>query len=79
METWNITKKQKQQKITMARSIADNSQRVLYILHNLGPQRFTDIIDYSELSRSTVNKYLAGNISPSILAYHGQGIARSST
>lgn len=61
METWNISKKQKIQKLKLIKSIDDNNQRILYILHNLGPQRFTDLIKYSSLSRSTVNKYLNSN------------------
>jgi len=61
METWNISKKQKIQKLEIIKSIDDNNQRILYILHNLGPKRFTDIIKYSKLSRSTVSKYLNSN------------------
>ena len=32
--------------------------RILYLLRNLGPQRFTNVIESSGLSRSTVSKYL---------------------
>ncbi len=33
-------------------------RRILFILRNLGPQRFTNLVKYSYLSRSTVSKYL---------------------
>ena len=36
----------------------DNEKRVLYILNNLGPQRFTELETCCSLSRSTVSKYL---------------------
>ncbi|NVM38003.1 MAG: hypothetical protein HWN81_20585, partial [Candidatus Lokiarchaeota archaeon] len=39
-------------------NIEDNSRRILFILRNLGPQRFTNLVKYSNLSRSTVSKYL---------------------
>ncbi|MFX0031081.1 MAG: winged helix-turn-helix domain-containing protein [Candidatus Hodarchaeota archaeon] len=58
MESWNISKKLKSELLKKSSSIEDNSRRILYILRNLGPQRFTNIIKYSNLSRSTVSKYL---------------------
>ena len=58
MESWNISKKLKGEMLIKARSIDDNSRRLLFILRNLGPQRFTSLVKYSNLSRSTVSKYL---------------------
>jgi len=58
MESWSISKKLEKDLLKKSSSIEDNSRRILFILRNLGPQRFTNIIKYSELSRSTVNKYL---------------------
>ncbi|KKL80002.1 hypothetical protein LCGC14_2009180 [marine sediment metagenome] len=58
MESWNISKKLESDLLKKASSIEDNSRRILYILRNLGPQRFTNLIKYSNLSRSTVSKYL---------------------
>jgi len=59
MESWNISKKLKMELLKKSSSIEDNSRRILFILRNLGPQRFTNLIKYSNLSRSTVSKYLA--------------------
>ncbi len=58
MESWNISKKLENDLLKKASNIEDNSRRILYILRNLGPQRFTNLIKYSNLSRSTVSKYL---------------------
>jgi len=58
MESWNISKKLKRELLSKARAIDDNSRRILFILRNLGPQRFTNLVKYSNLSRSTVSKYL---------------------
>ncbi len=58
MESWNISKKLKNELLTKSSNIEDNNRRILFILRNLGPQRFTNIIKYSKLSRSTVSKYL---------------------
>ncbi|MFX1390508.1 MAG: hypothetical protein ACFE9Z_10625 [Promethearchaeota archaeon] len=58
MESWNISKKLKIELLKKASSIEDNSRRILFILRNLGPQRFTNLVKYSNLSRSTVSKYL---------------------
>jgi DNA-binding MarR family transcriptional regulator len=58
MESWNISKKLKNDLLKKSSNIEDNSRRILFILRNLGPQRFTDLIKYSNLSRSTVSKYL---------------------
>ena len=59
MESWNISKKLKSELLKKSGNIEDNSRRILFILRNLGPQRFTNLIKYSNLSRSTVSKYLA--------------------
>ena len=61
MESWNISKKLKGELLKKASSIEDNSRRILFILRNLGPQRFTNIVKYSNLSRSTVSKYLSNH------------------
>ncbi len=58
MESWNISKKLKSELLAKARGIKANDRRVLFILRNLGPQRFTNLVKYSNLSRSTVSKYL---------------------
>jgi predicted transcriptional regulator len=58
MESWNISKKLKMELIKKSSSIEDNSRRILFILRNLGPQRFTHLVKSSNLSRSTVSKYL---------------------
>ena len=59
METWNISKKLKIELLKKSSNIEDNSRRILFILRNLGPQRFTNLVKYSNLSRSTVSKYLS--------------------
>lgn len=58
MESWNISNKLKNDLLKKASNIEDNSRRILFILRNLGPQRFTNLIKFSNLSRSTVSKYL---------------------
>ncbi len=58
MESWNISKKLKSELLKKSSNIEDNSRRILFILRNLGPQRFTNLIKHSNLSRSTVSKYL---------------------
>ncbi len=58
MESWNISKKLKNDLLKKASNLEDNSRRILFILRNLGPQRFTNLIKFSNLSRSTVSKYL---------------------
>ncbi len=58
MESWNISEKLKRELLIKSDNIQDNSRRILFILRNLGPQRFTSLIKNSKLSRSTVSKYL---------------------
>ena len=58
MESWDISEKLKRELLTKSDNIEDNSRRILFILRNLGPQRFTSLVNHSKLSRSTVSKYL---------------------
>ncbi|MFX1259055.1 MAG: hypothetical protein ACFFAN_14445 [Promethearchaeota archaeon] len=58
MSTMNISKKLKKKILSIALNIDNNYMRILYILRNLGSQRFTSLIELSGLSRSTVSKYL---------------------
>ncbi len=58
MESWDKSKKLKNELLLKASSIEDNSRRILFILSYLGPQRFTQLIKYSNLSRSTVSNHL---------------------
>ena len=58
MESWNLSKKSRNERLAKAQGIEDNSRRILYILSMLGPQRFTNLITDSNLSRSIVSKYL---------------------
>ena len=62
MDTWDISKKFKSKIISGAQNIDNNETRILYLLRNLGPQRFTEIVEYSGLSRSTTSKYLKYHI-----------------
>ncbi|MHA2393204.1 MAG: hypothetical protein ACXAEX_14785 [Promethearchaeota archaeon] len=61
MESWSISNKLKNDLLKKSTNIEDNSRRILFILRNLGPQRFTNLIKYSNLSRSTVSKYLTNH------------------
>ncbi len=58
MSTWNISKKLRNEVISIARNMDNNETRPLYLLRNIGPLRFTSLIKYTGLSRSTVSKYL---------------------
>ncbi len=60
--TWNISKKLKNDILRTANNIKNNDLRVLYLLRNIGPLRFTNVLKYSGLSRSTVSKYLKLNL-----------------
>lgn len=62
MSTWNISKKLKNEILRTANNIKNNDLRVLYLLRNIGPLRFTNVLKYSGLSRSTVSKYLKLNL-----------------
>jgi DNA-binding MarR family transcriptional regulator len=59
MESWSISKKLERELLQKASSIEDNKNRLLFILRNFGPQRFTSILKYSQLSRSTVSNHLS--------------------
>ncbi len=58
MSTWNISKKLRNEVISITRNMDNNETRPLYLLRNIGPLRFTSLIKYTGLSRSTVSKYL---------------------
>jgi predicted transcriptional regulator len=58
MSEWNVSEKLKNKIIKDTKNIDINALRFLYLLRNLGPQGFEDLINYSGLSRSTVSKYL---------------------
>ncbi|NVM17483.1 MAG: MarR family transcriptional regulator [Candidatus Lokiarchaeota archaeon] len=53
-----VTAKVKEKVLSEIKKIDQNDLRILYLLRNLGPLRFTNIIEYSGLSRSTVSKYI---------------------
>lgn len=57
MATWNISKDLEKKILAVSQGL-DNDKRILFILKNLGPQRFSSIQENSYLSRSTVSKYL---------------------
>jgi len=63
MSTWSISKKTKNKILVEAKKLDKYDVRILYLLRNLGPLRFTTLIDYSGLSRSTVSKYLKYHLS----------------
>ena len=58
MATLYISRELMNKVIQNARKIDENEKRILYLLRNLGPQRFTNLMEYTQLSRSTVSKYL---------------------
>lgn len=58
MSTWSISDKLKRKIIKQAQNLEDNELKILYILRNMGPQRFTDLLELTGLSRSTVSKYI---------------------
>jgi len=58
MSTPTVSKKLRDQILTVAQSMDNNEMRFMYLLRNLGPQQFEKLIEYSGLSRSTVSKYL---------------------
>ncbi len=57
METKSISKDLKSKVLTLAKDL-DYDKRVLFILKNLGPQRFTELENFCDISRSTLSKYL---------------------
>ena len=58
MSKFTVTAKVKEKVLSEIKKIDQNDLRILYLLRNLGPLRFTNIIEYSGLSRSTVSKYI---------------------
>ena len=58
MSKFVVTAKIKEKVLAEIKKIDQNDIRILYLLRNLGPLRFTNIIEYSGLSRSTVSKYI---------------------
>ena len=62
MSKFVVTAKVKEKVLSEIKKIDQNELRILYLLRNLGPLRFTDIIEYSDLSRSTVSKYIIPSI-----------------
>ena len=63
MSKFTITAKVKEKVLSEINKIDQNDMRILYLLRNLGPLRFTNIIEYSGLSRSTVSKYMKFHLS----------------
>jgi len=63
MSKFVVTAKVKEKVLSEIKKIDQNELRILYLLRNLGPLRFTNIIEYSSLSRSTVSKYIKFHIS----------------
>ncbi|MBY9018296.1 MAG: hypothetical protein KGD66_05620 [Candidatus Lokiarchaeota archaeon] len=63
MSVFPISSRSVGQILTDARKISRKDMRILYLLRNLGPQRFTTVIENSGLSRSTVSKYLQYHLS----------------
>jgi len=63
MSKFVVSAKVKEKVLSEIKKIDQNELRILYLLRNLGPLRFTNIIEYSALSRSTVSKYIKFHIS----------------
>ncbi|MHA1193976.1 MAG: hypothetical protein ACTSP9_17080 [Promethearchaeota archaeon] len=63
MSVFPISSRSVGQILADARKISRKDMRILYLLRNLGPQRFTTVIENSGLSRSTVSKYLQYHLS----------------
>ena len=57
MSFWDVSSDVKKKVLDVATDY-ENDKRILFILKNLGPQRFTDLERYCDVSRSTVSKYL---------------------
>jgi len=58
-----VTAKVKEKVLSEIKKIDQNDLRIIYLLRNLGPLRFTNIIEYSGLSKSTVSKYIKFHLS----------------
>ncbi len=61
MTTWNVSTEIKKRILDILKEL-DNDKRVLFILKNLGPQKFTRLGELCKLSRSTVSKYLKSHL-----------------
>lgn len=61
MSQWNISEKIKSDVLNIAKDM-ENDIKILYIIRNLGPQRFTDLVENCDISKSTVSKYLKLNL-----------------
>ncbi len=55
--SWKISSKVKKKILDKSMEL-DNDKRILFILKNLGPQRFMGLEKYCGVSRSTLSKYL---------------------
>ncbi|GAI67184.1 unnamed protein product, partial [marine sediment metagenome] len=58
MSKFSLPKEVKVKVLSEVKKINRYDLRILYLLKNLGSQRFTDLIECAGLSRSTVSKYL---------------------
>jgi len=79
MSVFPISSRSIGQILVEAGKISRKDMRILYILRNLGPQRFTTVIENSGLSRSTVSKYLQyhmnqNNVEKRMYTNHSQNI-----
>lgn len=63
MSKFVVSAKVKEKVLSEIKKIDQNDLRILYLLRNLGALRFTNIIEYSGLSRSTVSKYIKFHVS----------------
>ncbi|MHA1670626.1 MAG: hypothetical protein ACTSV5_08605 [Promethearchaeota archaeon] len=79
MSVFPISSRSVGQILADARKINRKDLRILYLLRNLGPQRFTTVIELSGLSRSTISKYLRrhlsqNNVEKRLYTNHSQNI-----
>jgi DNA-binding Lrp family transcriptional regulator len=63
MSVFPISSRSVEQILADAGKISRKDMRILYLLRNIGPQKFTTVIENSGLSRSTVSKYLQYHLS----------------
>ena len=78
MATWNISKDIKKKILEVSGGL-DNDKRILFLLKNLGPQRFSSIQEYGNLSRSTISKYLKLHLEQKAIekrAYSEKGVSQ---
>lgn len=67
MSIFSLPKEVKAKVLSEVKKINRYDLRILYLLKNLGSQRFTDLIEYAGLSRSTVSKYLKNHEKKNII------------